>query len=148
MMLIFNWFLDDIIIVITNKFRGKFVCNYNNGIIFATKMRLLMKFKFRIKEDTTLEDAENELKNLYNAPVVDIPFNHVAKIAEFIGAELQKSPSGSMERFKHPLASTHGNYFGVHVVHKGGDEVLIKRINFKQYLYPILMEIIRLKKIK
>lgn len=107
-----------------------------------------MKFKFKITEDTTIEDAEAELKNLYNAPVVDIPFNHVAKIVEFIGAELQKSPSGSMERFKHPLAPTPGNYFGVHVVHKGGSEVLIKRINFKQYLYPILVEIIRLKKIK
>lgn len=112
------------------------------------KCGLLMKFKFKITENTTLDDAEKELRNLYNAPVVDIPFNHVVKIAGYLGAELQKSPSGSMERFKHPLAPTPGNYFGVHVVHKGGNEVLIKRVNFKQYLYPILMEIIKTMKTK
>lgn len=63
-----------------------------------------MKFKFKITEDTTIEDAEKELENLYSAPVVDLPFNHVVKIAKFLGAELQESPRGSMERFWHPLA--------------------------------------------
>lgn len=109
-------------------------------------MRLLMKFKFKITEDTTIEDAEKELEILYNSPVVELPFNHVVKIAEFLGAELQDSPRGSMERFKHPLAPTPGSYFGVHVIHKGGNEILIMRANFKKYLYPILMEIIRIKK--
>ena len=122
------------------------VINKNIGIIFATKIRFYMKFKFKITDDTTIEDAEKELENLYSAPVVDLPFNHVVKIAEFLGAKLQDSPRGSMERFYHPLAPTPGKYFGVHVVHKGGNEVLIKRTNFKQYLYPILIEIIRIKK--
>ena len=105
-----------------------------------------MKFKFKITDDTTIEDAEKELENLYSAPVVDLPFNHVVKIAEFLGAKLQDSPRGSMERFYHRIAPTPGKYFGVHVVHKGGNEVLIKRTNFKQYLYPVLIEIIRIKK--
>lgn len=56
-----------------------------------------MKFKFKITDDTTIEDAEKELENLYSAPVVDLPFNHVVKIAEFLGAKLQDSPRGSME---------------------------------------------------
>lgn len=43
-----------------------------------------MKFKFKITDDTTIEDAEKELENLYSAPVVDLPFNHVVKIAEFL----------------------------------------------------------------
>lgn len=30
-----------------------------------------MKFKFKITDDTTIEDAEKELENLYSAPVVD-----------------------------------------------------------------------------
>lgn len=107
-----------------------------------------MKFKFKITEETTIEDVEKELDNLYNAPVVEIPFNHIVKLAEFLGAELQKSPRGSMERFKHNLAPTDGNYFGVHVVHKGGNESLVVKKNYKAYLYPILMEIIRLKKSK
>lgn len=111
-------------------------------------MRLPMKFKFKITEDTTIEDAEKELENLYNAPTVELPFSHIIKIAEFLGAELQDSPRGSMERFKHPLAPTPGNYFEVHVIHKGGNEVLIMRANFKKYIYPILIEIIRIKKKK
>src|SRR5574344_1112429 len=105
-----------------------------------------MKFKFKITEETTIEDAEEELRALYSAPVTEIPFNHIIKIAEFLGAELQKSPSGSRERFKHPLAPTPGKYFGVHIIHKGKSEVLVLRRNYKEYLYPILMEIIRLKK--
>lgn len=28
-----------------------------------------MKFKFKITDDTTIEDAEKELENLYSAPV-------------------------------------------------------------------------------
>lgn len=122
--------------------------NTKNGIIFATKYVANMKFKFKITEETTIEDVEKELENLYNAPVVELPFNHIVKLAEFLGAELQKSPRGSMERFKHNLAPTPGNYFGVHVVHKGGDESLVIRNNYKKYLYPILMEIIRIKKSK
>lgn len=53
-----------------------------------------MKFKFKITEDTTIEDAEKELENLYNAPTVELPFSHIIKIAEFLGAELQDSPRG------------------------------------------------------
>lgn len=52
-----------------------------------------MKFKFKITNDTTIEDAEKELENLYSAPVVDLPFNHVVKIAEFLGSKLQDSPT-------------------------------------------------------
>ena len=51
--------------------------------------------------------------------------------------------TGSMVRFRHPLAPTPGNYFGVHAKHKGGDEVLILKVNYKKYLYPMLIEIIR-----
>lgn len=117
-----------------------------SGIIFATKIGLQMKFKFKITEETTIDDAEKELENLCKSSVSELPFNHIVKIAEFLGAELQKSPRGSMERFKHPLSPTSGNYFGVHVIHKGGDEALVLKTNFKKYLYPILLEIIRLKK--
>lgn len=105
-----------------------------------------MKFKLKIKEDTTLEEIEDELDVLYDAPVPDLPFKYIEKMAVFLGAERMKSPSGSMERFKHPLAPTPGNYFGVHVIHKGGDEMLIRRVDYKKYLYPILTEIIKLKK--
>lgn len=105
-----------------------------------------MKFKFKITEETTLDNALDELNNLCKANVNELPFNHIVKISAFLGAELQKSPPGSQERFQHHLVSTFGGYFGVHVVHKGKGEVLIMRANFKKYVYPHLVEIIEKKK--
>ncbi|MDP4239741.1 MAG: hypothetical protein Q8904_09780 [Bacteroidota bacterium] len=108
-----------------------------------------MKFKFKITDETTVEDALNELENLCNAPVNELPFNHIVKIAEFLGAELQRpSPPGSMERFRHPSVKTFGGYFGVHIIHKGKNESLIQKVNFKKYLYPFLVEIIKDQKEK
>ena len=49
-----------------------------------------MAFKFKVNSNTTLEDVEKELKRLYNLNVVEIPFNHVVRIAEFIGCTLEK----------------------------------------------------------
>lgn len=57
-----------------------------------------MKFKFKITDDTTIEDAEKELENLYSAPVVDLPFNHVVKIAEFLGAKYGAQNEAYMSR--------------------------------------------------
>lgn len=111
----------------------------------CNQIRVVMKFKFKITEETTLDDALDELNNLCKVNVNELPFNHIVKITEFLGAELQKSPRGSQERFQHPLVSTFGGYFGVHVVHKGKDDVLIMKANFKKYIYPHLVEIIEKK---
>ena len=106
-----------------------------------------MKFKFKITDETTLDDAERALKDLYEAPVPELPLNHIEKlVVDFLGAEKVKSV-GAMVRFRHPLAPTPGNYFGAHVKHKGGDERLVLKVNYKQYLYPALIEIIRQMKV-
>lgn len=101
-----------------------------------------MKFKFKITDQTSFQDALNEINKLYNANINEIPFNHIIKIAEFIGAELQKSPPGSMERFKHPAINTFGNFFSVHVIHGGKNEVMVQRANFRKYLFPYFKAII------
>lgn len=106
-----------------------------------------MKFKFKITEDTTLGDVEKELAALCEVPVPELPLKHIEKlVVDYLNAERVKS-TGSMVRFKHPLAPTPGNYFGVHAKHKGGDEVLILKVNYKKYLYPMLVEIIRQMKV-
>jgi hypothetical protein len=107
-----------------------------------------MKFKFKITETTTIDDAEKELDSLCSVPVNEIPFNHILKIAEFLGVEHMKANGGSMERFHHPLAETetYGGHFGVHIVHKGKAEVLVMRTNYKKYMYPILKKIIEKKR--
>lgn len=101
-----------------------------------------MKFKFKITEDTTLGDVEKELAALCEVPVPELPLAHIEKlVVGYLNAERVKS-TGSMVRFRHPLVPTYGNYFGVHAIHKGRDEVLILKKNYKQYLYPILVGII------
>jgi len=102
-----------------------------------------MKFKFKITEDTTLEDALEEIDALCKANTVNIPLNHILRITNFIGIELaEDQKSGSMIRFKHSNVKTYGGYFGVHIVHKGKQDKQVSRLDFKRYLYPILVQII------
>lgn len=101
-----------------------------------------MKYKLKLNENTTLDDIEHELEKLYSENVVEHPFDYIVKIAEFLGCELMKSPTGSQERFRHPLAGTFGNYFGVHLVH-GKKVKTVNRANYKKYLYPTLKEIVK-----
>lgn len=105
-----------------------------------------MKFKIKINESTTLEDIRNELDDLKSANVTEIPLNHLLKIIEFLGA-VQVPSTGSSVRFEHPALRKHPyyhGYFQVHKVHKGGDIDLIRKNDFKAYLYPALITIIDL----
>jgi len=103
-----------------------------------------MKFKFKITEETTIDDVEKELNNLYDANVTEIPFNHIIKIAEYLGCEYQDSPRGSQERFRHPSMKTFGGYFGVHVTHT--KVKMVRKVNFKKYLYKPLIQILTEKR--
>lgn len=102
------------------------------------------KFKFKITDDTKLENALSALEDLGKANITEIPFNHICKILEFIGAELQKNTTGSQKRFYHPDCPTFGGYFGVHIIHKGKDDVSVAKQNFKTYILPIAREIIEI----
>jgi hypothetical protein len=106
-----------------------------------------MKFKIKINETTSLDDIRNELETLKSANVTELPLNHILKITEFLGA-VQVQSTGSSVRFEHPLLRQHPyfhGYFAVHKIHKGGDNDLIRRNDFKAYLYPALMTLIELK---
>jgi len=106
-----------------------------------------MKFKIKINGNTSLDDIRLELEALKSANVTEIPLNHLFKITEFLGA-VQVTSTGSIIRFEHPLLRKHPNYHGyftVHKIHKGGDNDLIKKIDYKTYLYPALLAIIDLK---
>ncbi len=109
-----------------------------------------MKFKFKINENTTLNDVKIELNVIKSANVKEIPLNHLFKIIEFIGAK-QVTATGSSVRFEHYLLKDnpffHG-YFQVHKVHGGGDKDKITMIDFKKYIYPVLIIIIELKEKK
>ena len=84
------------------------------------------------------------LHDLGKANITEIPFNHICKILEFIGAELQKNTTGSQKRFYHPDCPTFGGYFGVHIIHKGKDDVSVAKQNFKTYILPRAREIIEI----
>lgn len=107
-----------------------------------------MKFKFKINENTTLEDIQVELEELKLANVKEIPFNHLRKLIDFLGSK-QVTTTGSSLSFFHELLLQHPQYhghFSVHKIHKGGDQVLIKMTDYKAYLYKALITIIELKK--
>lgn len=103
-----------------------------------------MKFKIKINSDTTLKDILHELDELKTANVNELPLNHLLKIIDFLGA-VQVPTTGSSLTFKHPLLNKHPYYhgfFSVHKIHKGGDNDLIRRTDFKSYLLPALLTII------
>jgi hypothetical protein len=106
-----------------------------------------MKFKFKINENTTLDDVRKELEALKSANVSEIPLNHLCKIIEFLGA-IQIIATGSSVRFSHEILKNHPYYHGffqIHKIHKGGDMDEIKMTDFKKILYHTLITIIELK---
>ncbi len=106
-----------------------------------------MKFKIKINEDTTLKDIRTELENLKTADVIEIPLNHIRKITSFLGA-IEVQDIGSSIRFKHQLLADHPEYHGyfkVHKIHKGGDQDMIRKNDFKNYLLRPLFLIIEMK---
>ncbi len=108
-------------------------------------------FKFKITEQTTLQDVENVLDKLFESKQIkEIPLGFIKKIVEFLGGE-QVHATGSSVRFYHQLLVDHEFYykglFQIHKTHKGGNQDFVLHRNFKKYLYPALKEIIALKKI-
>lgn len=106
----------------------------------------MAKFKFK---GTTTEDVEEELERLCKIDVTEIPLNHIKRVISVIGVVyVAGQNSGSQVRFQHPDAETPGHFFGVHRVHKGKAEELVRRRDFKQYLMPQLQIIIAKRKAK
>ncbi len=107
-----------------------------------------MKFKFKIDENTTLDDVQAHLDALWSTNVKEIPLNYLRRIIEFLGA-IQVQATGSIVRFKHPLLEKYPQYLGffsIHKIHKGGDKDEVRMVDFKKYLYPALILIIEEKK--
>lgn len=104
----------------------------------------MAKFKFK---GTTTKEVEEELESLCAMNVKEIPLSHIIKVVKVIGVEhIIGQNTGSMVRFRHPDVGTCGNYFGVHKIHKGGDEELVAKVNFKKYMMPFLKDIIAKRK--
>lgn len=100
----------------------------------------MAKFKFK---GTTIDDAEEELDRLASLNSNEIPLSHILKVISILGVEyIEGKNTGSSIRFHHKYAATYGGYFTVHRIHKGGDEVMIAKTNFKKYLIPPLRDII------
>lgn len=102
----------------------------------------MVKIKFKVNNDTSLDDIEKEVEYLCSVNVNEIPLNHIIKIAVALGCEYCGGNGGSQVRFKHKEVDTFNNYFGVHTIHKGKDEKLIMRVNYRKYVYPWFRAII------
>ena len=104
----------------------------------------MVKFKFK---GTTTKEVEEELEKLCTMDIKEIPLSHIIKVVKVIGVEhITGQNKGSQVRFRHPDAGTYENYFGVHKIHKGGNEELVAKVNFKKYMMPVLKDIIAKRK--
>ena len=107
----------------------------------------MVKFKFKITNETSIEDIEREFDDLCNTNANEIPLNHIVKLAKFLDVEYYGvDKGGSAVRFRHDIISNFGGYFTVHIKHKGGDEQLIKKTDYKAFLYKNFKQIITYKK--
>lgn len=111
-----------------------------------------MKLKFKINNETTLDDALEELEKIKKCNLKELPMNHLVKIMEFIGVEPLSGAGGSGLRFRHECLVDEPYFtdgiFQVHRIHKGGAEIKIRIHDYKKYLYPTLIKIISIKKQK
>lgn len=107
-----------------------------------------MGFKFKIDENTTLEEARVFLDMLKSANVIEFLFNDINKVLFFLDVEELPSKGGSAIRFRHKILKGHPHYldgiFSIHVIHKGGNQRAVRKIDFKTYMYPALIQIIEL----
>ncbi len=110
----------------------------------------MAKFKFRIDENTTIDDAEEALYKLKKLSGNEIPLNDVLKILRFLGVEEpkgRKSGTGSVVRFRHHLLEDHPyyyqGYFTIHTMHGSKSKKKIRKNNFVKYILPPALEIIR-----
>lgn len=106
-----------------------------------------MKNKFKITENTTLNDIKDQLDYIKTLSVKELELNSLRKIINYLGAE-EVLGVGSKICFRHEILLKHPFYHGnftVHKIHKGGSVELITMIDYKSYLYKALLEIIKLK---
>lgn len=107
-----------------------------------------MGFKFKVNESTTLVEARKFLEELKNSNVKELSLNDVRRLLRFLDVEDLPSKGGSALRFRHGVLCGHPHFldgiFAIHIKHKGGDQQIISKIDFKAYLYPALKQIIEL----
>lgn len=111
-----------------------------------------MNFKFKVNENTTLEEARKFLDTIQSANVKEIFLNDIRKLHKYLGVEELPLKGGSVIRFRHELLVGNKNHldgiFTIHIIHKGGDQQLLRMVDFKSYLYDPLKQIIELKSTK
>ena len=115
----------------------------------------MSKFKFKVTDNTTIDDVECELEKLKNLDVQEMPLNHILKITDFLSVEKLRGRAGgtgSSVRFRHSYLEHykhyHQGYFKIDLIHTGKAERIIGKRDFVRYLLPPLLEIIKIKREK
>lgn len=107
-----------------------------------------MGFKFKVNDATTLDKAREFLEELKCSNVKELAINDVRRLFRFLNVEDLPLKGGSALRFRHETLVGHPYFldgiFSIHMKHKGGDQQIVSKIDFKAYLYPALHQIIEL----
>ena len=107
-----------------------------------------MNLKFKNDKNTTFDDVRKYVDELKRANVVEFLYNDINKVLKFLEVEELPSKGGSAIRFRHEILKGHPHFlegiFTIHVKHKGGDQKVISKNDFKAYMLPALMQIIDL----
>ena len=111
-----------------------------------------MSFKFKVNDNTTLDDARNFLDELRKANVKELYLNDIRKVLTFLGVTEIGLTGGSAIRFKHESLIGQKYHldgiFIIHIIHKGGNQQIVTKNDFKNYMYDPLVLIIELLKNK
>jgi hypothetical protein len=98
-------------------------------------------------QNSVYESIKRDLEALSKKNVPELEMNEIRKILKKLNVE-EFPGKGSSIKFYHSVLEGIPPYtagvFQIHIVHKGGNKQLVQRVFFKKYMYPTLLEIIRL----
>lgn len=111
-----------------------------------------MNIRFKTNTNPSLDEVESFLKELTEIDQKEFPFNVIRDVAEYLGCEYLKGKGrGSKESFRHELLEKYcpqytNGMFGIHLLHKGKGMQLVRKRDYKYFIYRTLMQIIELRR--
>ena len=104
--------------------------------------------RLKLNEDTTFDDISEYLTEFAKQNTPELQFNFINRVLLYLGCE-EVTSTGSAVKFFHKALITdpmRKGYFQVHRKHKGGDQLIIKRTDYRKFLLPPVLRIIEYKK--
>lgn len=105
--------------------------------------------KVKVNKLNSLEEIKDYVENLKKYSGSEIPLSDITTLLEKLGAKFECYNKGSMAQYSHPgLEGFRGFYHGVfpfHYIH-GKDPKQVRKQDFRKFVYPVLIQLIKINK--